>query len=157
MIEIKLYTMKSFAKPPCWETKPEKEILSPTTYEMYLWTLFWRNPSSSLIYKYIDFYTVEPTCGHSSWVRSLHNIYGKFPTRKLYLFYSLIYENCYRIFFLLFTIIINYYRNLVWKHNNMWIVYDRAEVVPSWYDFSMTGQKSCQVGTISVWQGRSRA
>ena len=24
---------------------------------------------------------------------------------------------------------------------------DRAEVVPSWYDFSMTGHKSCQVGT----------
>ena len=28
--------------------------------------------------------------------------------------------------------------------------YDGAEVVPTWHDFSMTGQKSCQVGTTSV-------
>ena len=32
-----------------------------------------------------------------------------------------------------------------------------AEVVSSWHNFSMTGQKSCQLGTTSVWQGRSRA
>ena len=28
--------------------------------------------------------------------------------------------------------------------------YDMAEVVPSWHDFNMTGQKSCQVGTTLV-------
>jgi len=28
--------------------------------------------------------------------------------------------------------------------------YDRAEVVPSWHDFIMIGQKSCQVDTTLV-------
>ena len=28
--------------------------------------------------------------------------------------------------------------------------YDVAEVVPTWHDFCMTGQQSCQVGTTSV-------
>jgi len=32
-----------------------------------------------------------------------------------------------------------------------------AEVVSSWHDFSMTRQKSCQVGTTSIRQGRNRA
>jgi len=30
------------------------------------------------------------------------------------------------------------------------LLYDGAEVVPSWHDFSMTGQKSCQVDTTLV-------
>jgi len=37
------------------------------------------------------------------------------------------------------------------------LLYDGTEVVSSWHDFSMTGQKSCQVGTTPVWRDRSRA